>query len=216
MRKAGKDSPTAEVLSATIRYFPDEGRHHRLATFRACRARLKAGDIKKLVIFTLDGAAVLEALKTLGLVKPQIIAVSFPPETRPAKDEAAPPIQAGITGEMYTRLRNANVTIVQGTMPLREIVIPNDRDVKIEAIRRTLWLMSGGVELCIEGVLMACDAGWVLPGEVVMACSADTAITARASRTSRLLTDFEIQEIICKPRRLTITRRALYEKPPPK
>src|SRR3989338_144114 len=50
--EAGNDSRKAETLSATIRYSPDEGRHHRLATFRACKARLKAGDIGKFVIFT--------------------------------------------------------------------------------------------------------------------------------------------------------------------
>lgn len=210
MSEAGNDSRKAEIVSTTIRYFPSEGRRHRLATFRACKGRLRAGDVKKLIIFSLDGTSVFEALKTLGSLKTKIIAASFPPELVPSLDDPAKQTQAGITGETYTRLQRRGVTIVQGTMPLREVLIPDTRDVKYEAIRRTLWLVSGGMELCVEAVLMACDAGHVDSGEIVMACAADTAIVARASRTPALLSAFEVQEVICKPRRLTVVRRSLY------
>jgi hypothetical protein len=213
MREAGKRTRKDKFLNATIRYFPDEGRHHRAATLRACRARLRGGDIRHFVIFTLDGKAGLEASKVLGKLPVKIIAISFPPENVTSRDVPAGTFQIGILGDIATRLQKAGITIVQGTMPLREILIPGDKDVKIEAIRRTLGLMSGGLDLCVEAVLMACDAGHVDIGEIVLACSADTAIVARASRTTALLVSFEIQEVLCKPRLLTTTKKALYPTP---
>jgi hypothetical protein len=54
---------------------------------------------------------------------------------------------------------------------------------------------------------MACDAGEVAMGEHAIAMSSDTCILVRSAPTDRLLTDFIVREIICKPLRLTIAKR---------
>ena len=53
--------------------------------------------------------------------------------------------------------------------------------------------------LCVQAVLMACDAGAIPIGEHVIACTSDTAILARATCTTKLLRDFIVREILCKP-----------------
>ena len=63
------------------------------------------------------------------------------------------------------------------------------------------------MSLCVQAILMACDAGVVDEGEHVIALSADTTILARSAPTTRFLTDFIVREIICKPLLLTISRK---------
>jgi hypothetical protein len=60
--------------------------------------------------------------------------------------------------------------------------------------------------LCVQAALIACDAGEVEQGEHVIALTSDTAILVRSSPTERLLTDFIIREIICKPMSLTVSK----------
>ncbi len=94
-------------------------------------------------------------------------------------------------------------------MPLWEIVLPGTVESKVKIIQATLSLISGGLPLCVQAVLMACDAGHVEPGEEVISMSADTAIVARAAQTRWLFhpeRGLEIREIICMPRYCNISR----------
>jgi hypothetical protein len=58
----------------------------------------------------------------------------------------------------------------------------------------------------VQAALMACDAGEVELGEHVIALTSDTAILVRTSPTERLLTDFIVREVLCKPMRLTVVK----------
>lgn len=111
------------------------------------------------------------------------------------------------------QLVEANITIVQGTLPFEEILIPGASDLKTVAMRHALRLFGFGMELCIQAILMLCDAGYVEPREEVLSCSADTAILATASTSSLLFSPYEgmeIREVISKPRVHTGTRFGLH------
>lgn len=117
--------------------------------------------------------------------------------------------------EIREELRKKEINLIQGVMPLQEIIIPNTKDVKTQTISYALGLLGGGLKLCVQAVLMATDGGHIEPGEMVIAMSADTAIVARSSLSTWLFHPehgFEISEIICKPSRFTISHAALTEK----
>jgi hypothetical protein len=72
-----------------------------------------------------------------------------------------------------------------------------------EAMAMVLRTICQGMKVCVEIILMACDAGLVARGEEVIAVAgtrrgADTAVVAAAS-TSQQLQDLHIAEILCKP-----------------
>ena len=63
--------------------------------------------------------------------------------------------------------------------------------------------------MCVEAIIMATDAGYVEPGEYVIAMSADTAIVANGVSSTWLFHPDEgmtISEIICKPKFFTVSR----------
>lgn len=72
-----------------------------------------------------------------------------------------------------------------------------------EAMAMVLRTICQGMKVCVEVVLMACDAGLVARGEEVLVVTgtrrgADTAVVAIAS-SSHQLQDLHITEILCKP-----------------
>ena len=72
-----------------------------------------------------------------------------------------------------------------------------------EAMAMVLRTVCQGMKVCVEIVLMACDAGLVARGEEVMVVTgtrrgADTAVLAIAA-SSQQLQDLHITEILCKP-----------------
>jgi len=74
--------------------------------------------------------------------------------------------------------------------------------INIYATRRTVPTVTP------KAILMAVDGGHIDPGETVIAMSADTAIVARSSLSTWLFhptEGLEINEIICKPSKFTIT-----------
>ncbi|RAK12636.1 hypothetical protein C8C77_10763 [Halanaerobium saccharolyticum] len=98
-------------------------------------------------------------------------------------------------------------------MPFKDIIIPEAKDVKLSAIINTFSLFGGGMQLCVEAIIMAFEQGFIEKREEVIACSADTAIVATGSYKRLMFSPYEgmeIKEIICKPRDLTITRNKVY------
>lgn len=172
--------------------------------------------INKVLIFTGDGEGPQKAVETElfdDMPDLELIAVTFPYNQtyyeQISPDEEVEIVTGIPDSNVRKQLEDAGVRIVQGTMPFQDIIIPDVKDTKLMTIKRTLELFGGGLTLCVEAVIMACDAGAVKQGEVVIALAADTAIVARASRKSLIFSPFEgmeIKEIICKPRNLTINR----------
>ena len=70
-------------------------------------------------------------------------------------------------------------------------------------------VLGGGFSLCVQAVLVACDAGAVDAGERVVSMSADTSIVALASRTETFLSAHQgliVEHIICRPMRYGISK----------
>lgn len=204
-----------------IFYFEQEGKENLPYTVNLVAEYLNNNTkISKVVVFTSDGEGPLMLAKMVNPSDVKIFAVTFPyKSTFMVEGPGGEPreiIPGTCLPEVRKDLAQAGVTLVQGTLPFWEIIIPGTADIKRKAIKHTLQLLCGGFELCVEAVLVACDAGWVEPGEEVIAMSADTALVAVASQSAWMFhptRGMEIREIICKPRRCTIIR-SRYEDTP--
>ena len=80
-------------------------------------------------------------------------------------------------------------------------------------IRSALEVFGGSMPLAIQAVLQAADCGYVETGEQVIAITSDTAVLITASTTKQFLSNtcgMMVNEIICKPRMFTVSRRSRY------
>lgn len=206
-------------ISKEIFYFLTEGRNNLPKTIELVIERSKQLQIKNIIVFTADGDGVLKLSEQLNNDKNiKIHAATFP-----YKHPFAVTDDNGNTTYKYAelskkevkeKLQNLGINIIQGVMPLQDIIIPGVKDIKTQTIHHTLSLISGGLRLCVQAVLMATDGGHIEPGEDVIAMSADTAIVAKSCRSSWLFhpnDGLEIREIICKPSTFTITHKQIED-----
>jgi len=195
------------VIKRATTYFETEGIANLDATIEAVLHRLAEGDIQKVVVFTGTGNGVLKLLPRAKGFK--ICAASFAPNV---PHRAA---GAGVeSGEVLQLLKENNVDLVHGNMPFEDIIVPDVRDPKIAAIEAAYDTLSGGLSLCVQAVIMCTEAGSVMPGEDVIAMCADTAVVVTGCHKPLMFSPFdglEIREIVCKPRRLTLTRKPRYD-----
>lgn len=209
-------------VNKKIFYFHEQGRNNIEHVLVLSKERAKELDIKKIIVFTANGDGPLIAIES-GILKdtPEIklIAVTFPYNQKfyiGDIDGQETELSAGIIDEsIRTKLKEAQVEIVQGVMPFQDIMLPDVKDTKLLTITSTLELFGAGITLCIEAAIMSCDSGVVSQGEEVIAMAGDTAIVVRASKKSLIFSPFdgmEIKEIICKPRNLTINREGHYKR----
>jgi hypothetical protein len=118
-------------------------------------------------------------------------------------DDQKQPMKVDISPDNKALLQQEGIPIVRAHMPFAPIppsfkdrgVLAND----LSLVENALNIFGGSMSLCVQAVLMACDAGHVPIGEHVVACTSDTAILAKATCTTRLLTEFAVREILCKP-----------------
>ena len=73
----------------------------------------------------------------------------------------------------------------------------------VEIVANTLRMFGQGTKVCIEVAVMACDAGFILPGTRIIAVGGtgrgeDTAMILRPGYTHTLL-DTKVERYICKP-----------------
>lgn len=198
-------------ISKSIFYFYQEGKVNLPQTVELVIDRAINNDIKHIIVFTADGDGAFMVKEKLVETDINVYAATFPyKQVFRNKNENGEIIEtfAGTSlPEIRERLGQAGIKLIQGVMPLQDIIIPNAKDVKNETIHYTLSLISGGLRLCVQAILMAVDGGHIEPGETVIAMSADTAIVARSSLSTWLFhprEGMEINEIICKPNKLTI------------
>jgi hypothetical protein len=198
-------------FTSAITYFPSEGRSHLDECLRLAFASARKHDLKKLVIFTARGEGLKLALNLQGadesLRDISLVGVTFPCG-KSFTDSDRSPLAVEIDAVDRKYFREKGVAIVTANMPLDPIrakfkehgVLGQDSGL----IANALGVFGGGMTLCVQAILMACDAGEIEIGEHVVAMSADTAIVARAAPTAQLLTELIVREIICKPVFLTI------------
>lgn len=200
-------------FSKSIYYFSAEGKQNLNKTIDLVAKRAIQDDIKHIIVFTADGDGAF-GIKAKLKKYPDITvhAATFPYKQvfriRDSEGDTKNTVAGTSLPEIRKKLESARINLIQGVMPLQEIIIPNTKDIKTQTILYTLSLISGGLRLCIQAILMATDGGHIEPGEHVIAMSADTAIVARSSLSTWLFhpsEGLEIMEIICKPSRFTIT-----------
>lgn len=149
----------------------------------------------------------------------KILAVSFPnkkPFYMKNENGETETFYAATSEEETKELfRENNIPLIQGVMPFEEIIIPGVRDSNLKTVKETLSLISGGLQLCIQAILMATDSGYLDEGEKVVAMTADTSIVASGAFSQYLFhpkRGLEISEIISKPKGFTITRTSQKKK----
>ncbi|MGD0570386.1 MAG: hypothetical protein ABSA78_18440 [Candidatus Sulfotelmatobacter sp.] len=193
-------------FTTRITYFLQEGRENLSECLRtAFRAALKH-NIEKIIIFTAQGVGVTLALDEF-CSKPEfsrikLVAVTFP-VGQPFTDADGKPLTIDIGEELKERFRKNAIPIVRAHMPFDPIAPQySDRGIlahDLSLVESALNAFGGSMSLCIQAVMIACDAGEVGWGEHVIALTSDTAILAQAAPTRQMLRDLAVREILCKP-----------------
>jgi hypothetical protein len=200
-------------IETTVTYFATEGRTNLPECVRLSFEAALAHGVEKIVIFTVRGQGVAYALDNF-CNKPEyehikIIAVTFPQGFGGTPEKPDPSI--AFPKDQRDRLRSLDVPVIKAHMPFEPIQTQyNNRGLlaqDLSIVGNALNIFCGSMSLCIQGVLMACDAGEVYAGEPVVVLTSDTALIVQASTTSRFLTDLIVRQLICKPAFLTIGKR---------
>ena len=203
-------------LNSGISYFEQEGRHNLPEVLNRIKSAFsKREDIRacKIVIFTALGEGPALAYNKLKEYDPTIIAVTFPPgySVKKMNDEGVEvETQIFISDKLKKFFDGVGVTVLSGRLPLEGFdgVEPIKQQMKL--IKDALSLFAGGFSLCVQAVLQSCDMGAVEIGEKVVAITGDCAAIITASNSARFLSrdgGMSINEILCKPRNLSITRK---------
>jgi hypothetical protein len=201
--------------AASIVYFDAEGRQNIDKVLGVVKRQLKRREelrSLKLVIFTAEGQGPALAYSRLREFRPRIIAVTFPLDFSVAQPNNNERHFPKIADEIRDFFRGVKIeVVVPPSLPFDMIDGLDGHNQQVEVVRKTIAIFGSGFGLCIQAVLRACDTGLIQEGESVIAMSGDTAALFVASTTKHFLNKgngLEVQEIFCKPRRLTISRRA--------
>ena len=199
-----------------IVYFEREGRQnltHVLSRVKSAFGRREDIRCCKIVIFTAAGEGPALAYNRLKQYRPKIIAVTFPPgfSVRERDDEGKiteTPVR--LSDDLKRFFDGVGVDVLSARLPFDGFDGAESikRDMKL--IKDVLSLFGGGFSLCVQAVLQACDMGAIRIGEKVVAVTGDCAALVTASNTAKFLSGedgLSINEILCKPRNLSLTRK---------
>jgi hypothetical protein len=205
---------------APTTYFLQEGRENLPECLKLAFHAAKQQNISKILIFTSRGEGVRMALDNFcpqtGFEHIKLVAVTFPE----GKDftEAGKPILVEIPADEKAFFESKGVSIVKAHSPFDPITSPGrQRGVlgqDLSLVGDALDVLCGSMSLCVQAILLACDAGVVSLREHVISLTSDTAVLAQASNTARMLSDLIIREILCKPAVLTVSRKEIADKIP--
>lgn len=193
------------MRSKTITYFDMEGKENVSKVIKCVQKRLGEGDIKKVLIFAANFNAVTQLIEKVGGLA-KIYVVSFPykqifyqQNEKQGLEEITPQTSQEHAREMIEKL---GAELIQGPLPLDDVIIPKAPDMKLAVIKYTLGIISKSLPLCVDAAVMACDSGKIEPGETIAVMSADTAVVIRASSKVYMFhpeRGTRVQEILCKP-----------------
>lgn len=203
-----------------VQYFDSEGRENLLLVIKAIKlfmtSTLSQGFAvpQKIVFLTREGEGPMLAHNHLQSLDVKIIAVTFPRYYVGKRSD-----NSVFVPEISERVRKFfdafEIPIITNRLPFDDIVGAESHNHEMSLIRDTLALFGGSIPLAIQAVLQATDAGYVDIGEQVIAATGDAALLVTASTTRLFLRNnhagFAVNEIICKPRHLTMRRK---ETPP--
>ena len=137
------------------------------------------------------------------------------PELKEKRDEwikkGLKRVPMNITEENKSRLRELNVEVVRGTIPLFgptfSMRLHLQKITSLDVMAKTLELISPGTLVSMESVLMATDAGVIPEDELVLACAGteiglDTAWVLKSCASANLFhpsKGFRFVELLAKP-----------------
>lgn len=175
-------------------YFLSEGKANLPECLRLSLRHAKACGINSVIIFTTNGEGLeLACTKYLGQEEfkgIQLIGVSWPIGKVP--DQAL-----NVPEDRLQLLQKHEINLIRAAFPFEEL--PGATNAPKGRTQTTIEIFGGGMYLCLNAVVVACDAGMVLPGEHVISMSADTSILVKASPSARAMSTLAVREIICKP-----------------
>jgi hypothetical protein len=207
---------TVKTYPASIVYFGNEGRHNLEQVIRVIKRQLnKREELRslKLVIFTAEGQGPAVAYNRLREFKTKMIAVTFPVHFSVQAPDGNGRYFPRIDDDIRHFFDGVRIDVlVPPRLPFDLIDGMEAHNQQVGLVSKTIAIFGSGFGLCVQAVLHACDMGALREGETVIAMSGDTAALLVASSSSHFLNKvngLQIQEIFCKPRTLTISRRAL-------
>lgn len=177
--------------------FDKPGEDNTAATLRAAHERAQELGIRQVVVASSHGGTALAAQK-LFAGQARVIAVTI--------SAAYESVGWAMTAGERAKLEGAGVTVLTGLHALGDdvsdalgFVAPN------RVVRTALYRFCQGMKVAVEVALMAAEAGLLDMQQEVLAIGgtgsgADTAIVVRPAYC-RTFEDFEIREILAKPRR---------------
>ncbi len=137
------------------------------------------------------------------------------PELKNKRDEwtekGLKKVPMSMTEENKAKLRELNVEVVRGTIPLFgpsfSMRLHLHKITSLDVMAKTLELISTGTLVCMEIVLMAVDAGLIPEEQMVLACAGtevglDTAWITRSCASSNVFhpsKGFRLVELLAKP-----------------
>lgn len=201
-----------QQFTASITYFLQEGRESLPECLKIAFQAAKQQNIETIVIFTARGDGVQMAMEDFCVREEykhiKLVAVTFPQGKEFTADQK--PLEVRISDEAEKTMRAHNIPIVRAHLPFDPIAPPfQDRGVlaqDLSLVESALNMFGGSMSLCVQAIVLACDAGFVGLGQHVIALTSDTAILAQAAPTRRMLRELIVREILCKPAILTIGR----------
>jgi hypothetical protein len=199
-----------------VHYFDSEGRENLSLVIRAIKMFLRSVEGQqspspnKIIFLTREGEGPMLAHNQLQSENKKIIAVTFP--RRYAGKRADNSVfMPEISEKVQRYLKAFNIPIITNRLPFDDINGADAHNREMSLLRDALAIFGGSVPLAIQAVLQAVDAGEVEIGEQVIVATGDTALLVTASSTHFFLAKDErglvVNEIICKPRAFSITRK---------
>ena len=191
-------------MEKTILYCESTGSGNTELVLAAAKKRAKELNISDVVVATTHGGTAIKAKEVFGDPKLNLVAVGIAEGYR----------ENGwcFTDEERRRLEKAGVKLLVASHVLGDGVASSfteksgGRSIE-EVVRDTLYRFGQGMKVCVEIVLMAADAGLISMGGEVMVIAgtaegADTCIVVKPAYPRKFY-EFEIREIVAKPRNLT-------------
>ena len=172
-------------------YFLSEGKVNLPECLRLSLRHAKASGINNVIVFTTNGEGLeLACTKYLGQAEfkgIQLNGVSWPIGKVPGQALNIPETRLEL-------LQKHNINLIRAAFPFEELA--GAGSASKGRVQTTMEIFGGGMYLCLNAVVVACDAGLVLPGEHVISMSADTSIIVKASPSARSMSALAVREII--------------------
>jgi hypothetical protein len=197
-----------EGVARNIVYFTSCGEINTQSVLMFARVFAKQLGIRKVILASETGRSALQATEIFQGTSVKIIVIThFPAFT----DGPNGKIPIGLKRPEYAKrmatLIEQGVTIVQGSLPFAppSRYLQWDNPTPEGILDKTLELFGAGTKIAIQASIMATDAGEVDDGEEIISCAGtykglDTALVVRGTYSMNFFKEFEVHEIIARPR----------------